>query len=256
LGYEIEKRIKNLKGRTGIFIEDLTTGWKISFNHKEVFPAASLIKLPIMLSCFYAIKEGKLNLKENVTLKPSDKVGGSGILKNLPVGKTFTIERLLELMITVSDNTATNLLIEKLGFEYLNLCFKKIGLKNTLLLRKMMDFQARKKRKENLTTAEDMASILRRIYFKKFLNKSISQKCLQYLLHQKYRDRIPSKLPSGIKVAHKTGLERKICHDAGLVFGPKGDFLIVVLTQGERIKKAKEFIAEISSLVYKYYGHF
>ncbi|MCM8798217.1 MAG: class A beta-lactamase-related serine hydrolase [Candidatus Omnitrophica bacterium] len=256
LGEKIEKKLRVFGGKAGILLKDLKTRQEISFNKKDSFPAASLIKVPIMLACFYAGRERRLNLEEKIVLHSGDRVGGSGILKNLPPGRVFTVERLIELMITVSDNTATNILIEKLGFDYLNSCFKRMSLKNTHLLRKMMDFRERRAGRDNFTNAEDIAYLLEKIYLKRFLSQKISAQCLHYLLNQKYRDRIPAKLPAGIKVAHKTGLERKICHDAGLVFGPKGDFIIVVLTQGEEIRKAKRFIADISSTVYDYYSHF
>lgn len=252
----IENKVEKFRGKVGILIKDLETDWEISFNKEEPFPAASLIKVPIMVACFQAVREGKLKLEDKVKLKASDKVSGSGILKNLPSGKTFTMERLIELMITVSDNTATNILIEKLGFDYLNNSFKKMGLKDTKLLRKMMDFRYRKRGIDNFTTAYDVAYILERIYHKKLLDKDFSQKCLDLLFAQKFRDRIPSKLPKEVKVAHKTGLEKKVCHDAGIVFGNKGNYIIVVLTKGGETKLAKDFISEISLLVYNYYSYF
>ncbi|MGE4357595.1 MAG: serine hydrolase [Candidatus Omnitrophota bacterium] len=253
---DLEDRLKSFKGKAGILIKDLKTNWVISFNEKETFPAASLIKVPIMLACFEAVKEKRLSLDEVVKLKSSQKTSGSGILKNLPAGKTFTIERLIELMITVSDNTATNILIEKLGFDYLNNYFQRIGLKNTKLLRKMMDFQQRDKGIDNFTNAKDIAYVFEYIYRRR-AKENLYQKGINFLQAQKYRDRISAKLPSAIKVAHKTGLERKACHDAGIIFGAKGDFLIVVLTDkrgGARI--AKQFIADISLRVYNYYSHF
>lgn len=252
----LEAKVRNFKGETGLLIKDLETGWEIGFNEKEFFPAASLIKLPILISCFYAEKEGRLNFNEVLRLKNSDKTLGSGILKSMPSGKELTIEELIELMIKISDNTATNILIEKLGFDYLNDCFKKMGLKDTNIVRKMMDFRYRKKGIDNFTTAKDIGYLLEKIYRKDWLNGKVSQKCLELLFSQRYRDRIPKRLPKDVKVAHKTGLERRICHDAGIVFGNKGVFIIVVLTKSGDIKKAKDFISDISLLVYNYYLHF
>ena len=157
-------------------------------------------------------------------------------------------------MISESDNTATNMLIDRLGFACLNDNFKKIGLKDTNISRRMMDFRSRKAGKENFTTASDLAHILEKIYKKKLINKAYSQMCLDFLKKQKIKDRIPVKLPAGTLVAHKTGLEKGICHDAGIVFTPRGDFLICVLTRhkNKTAKSAKELIAQLAFLTYSY----
>jgi len=238
--------------QSGILIKDLKTGYKIGFNEDISFPAASLIKVPIMACVYCASNEGKLNLQNKIVIKNQDKTSGAGILKNVPEGVSFDIEELVRLMIAYSDNTATNLLIDQLGFDYLNSCFKNLGLKNTVIFRKILDNQARKEGRENYTTAQDIGNILEMIYRKELINKEISEKCLEYLKQQKIRDRIPAFLPPDVIVAHKTGLENGVCHDAGIIFSKEGDFLICILTQ-HRFKTAhhsKHFIAEVSKRLY------
>ena len=119
----------------------------------------------------------------------------------------------------------------------------------------MMDFKERRMGEENYTTAQDMAYLLEELYYKKFLNKDVSEKCLGLLGQQKINDRIPKKLPRGTFVVHKTGLERHVCHDVGIVFTNKGNFLICVLAKHEdRFAGAtKKFISEVTLLVYNYY---
>jgi len=250
----INREISHFNARTGIVIKDLSCGWQISINQKELFPSASLVKIPIMAACFYAVNEGRLKLEENLQLKRRDKVLGSGNLKNLPSGRVFSLEKLVEIMITDSDNTAANMLITRMGFDYLNDCFKKIGLKNTNISRKMMDFRSRRHGRENFITASDLAFILEEIYQNKLINRKYSQKCLELLKKQNIRDRIPSRLPQEICVAHKTGLERGICHDAGIIFTPRTDMLICVLTRhnSKTAKLAKNFIAQLAFLAYRY----
>ena len=122
-----------------------------------------------------------------------------------------------------------------------------------------MDFEERKEGVENYTTAEDMAYLLEGLYKNKILNKDYSLKCLELLKDQKINDRIPRKLPKGgAFVAHKTGLERHICHDVGIVYTSRGDFIICVLVKHEDryAKSAKKLIAEIALLTYNYYGDF
>ena len=251
----LESEVSNFKGEAAIIIEDLNMGWRISLNKDKLFPSASLVKIPIMAACFYAAHEGRISLKDNLTLKASSKVPGSGFLKNMAVGSKFSVEKLIELMITESDNTATNMLIDLLTFDYLNSFFKNAGLTHTNLSRKMMDFKYREKGVENYTTAADIAYILERIYRRRFLNKGISERCLALLLRQKVNDRIPAKLPSDVMVAHKTGLERHVCHDAGIVFIPQGGhFLICVLTESKsETKKVKGFISNVSLYIYNSY---
>jgi beta-lactamase class A len=251
----LEKKVRSFHGTVGLVIEDLDTGWEISFNKTTLIPSASLVKVPVMLACFYAEQEKKACLKDCVSLRSSHKVAGSKVLGNDPPGSVYTVEELFDPMITQSDNAAANLLIDYMGFDSLNSYFKKMGLKNTNISRRMMDFAERSEGAENYTTAEDMAYLLEGLYRGKFLNKEVSQRCMQILGDQKINDRIPRKLPKGTYVVHKTGLERHICHDAGIVFTGKGDFLICVLVKhGNKVAKtAKKFISNVTLLTYNLY---
>jgi len=249
----LEERIRTAKLDVGLVVEDLRIKTRIVYNADKRFPSASLVKVPIMLACYYAAQKSKIDLKDNFLLKSAHKVGGSGLLKDLPDGTSFTLEELVDLMVSHSDNTACNILIDSLGFDYINDFFQSLGLKDTNLARKMMEFRARRKGRENYTTAKDLAFCLEIIYYNKFLSRAISQKCLSLLKRQEVNDRIPARIPDSVVVAHKTGLERKICHDAGIMFLPQGDFLICVLTQNAvNTRTAKKFIAQIALDVYEH----
>jgi len=250
----VGNEIARFDGEVGLVIKDLAMNWQISYHKDMPFPSASLVKVPIMLALFYAAEEGRINLKDSVRLKGTYKTGGSGVLKALKNGTPFTVEQLIELMITQSDNTAANMLIGMVGFDYLNTMFRKMGLDETNLSRKMMDFTLRKYGVENYTTAEEMADLLERLYRKKMVNAHISEMCLTLLRRQHINDRIPARLPSETVVAHKTGLERRVCHDAGIVFTARGDYLICVLTSGERNnRKAKALISRLAQYTYSYF---
>lgn len=249
-------KVEHFKGQVGLVVEDLDTGWVISFNEDVLIPSASLVKIPVMLSCFYAQQEGKISLKNSISLRSFERVSGSKVLGNFPIGAHFIIEELFGPMITLSDNAAANALIDLLGFDDLNMYFKKMGLKNTNIARSMMDFKSRKEGLENYTTAADMAYILEKLYRGEFLSQEISQRCLILLGQQKINDRIPRNLPKeGVLAAHKTGLERHICHDAGIVYTQKGNFLICVLVKHENrfAQPAKKFISDIALSTYNYY---
>ncbi len=250
---ELWVEIHRFPGEAGVLIEDLDTRWRLVHQPERPFPAASIIKVPIMAACFQAVEEGKIRLSDPVVLRSVDKVAGSGLLKAEKPGATLTVEQLIELMITESDNTATNLLIGRLGFDYLNSCFEREGLRHTKLSRRMMDFSERKKGVENYTTAEDIAIVLRKIYAGELIRPEVSKRCMELLLRQSLKDRIPARLPRATPVAHKTGLERGVCHDSGIVFTGGGNYLISVLTRNQGASPpSKRFIARLSALAYRY----
>ncbi|MDP8289991.1 MAG: serine hydrolase [Candidatus Susulua stagnicola] len=247
-----KKEFKSAKVEYGFVIKKIGfLGSELLHNSEEQFAAASLIKLPILAAVFYAIEEEKVALDDLITIQRKDITGGSGKIKALSLPRKFTFAQLLELMIASSDNTATNKVIEILNFKYINDIFKRIGLKGTTLTRKMMDFSQRSKGIENYTSSSDIAYILEKIYKKQLINRELSNLALSFLKKQKVNDRLPRYLPEGIVIAHKTGLERGVVHDAGIVFTPKGDYIICVLVKGCRsYSKAKKFIAQFSLLTY------
>ena len=250
----VRKKVKTFRGDIGLVIRDLETGRSLEINPDMVFAAASMVKVPIMAACLRAADEGKLTLKDRLKLKRSDKVRGSGDVWRRRSGTLFTVEQLIDQMITRSDNTAANMIIDLLGYDYINQAFREMGLEKTVLSRKMMDLTSRDKGIENTTTAGEMADIIERIYRRDCVGAEVSEKCLAVLKSQKINDRIPRLLPRATIVAHKTGLERQICHDAGIVFTNNGNFLISVFTKtwiGPRT--AKRFIANVSSLAYSAY---
>ncbi len=255
---DIKKAKAGYNGDVSIVIKDLDMNWSIEYNKDLATPSASLVKIPIMTAYFYAADHGKIKLDDRLELKASEKVDGSGVLKNAPSGSTYTIEELIRLAITRSDNTAANMLIDAMGLDRLNGYFARFGLKATNLSRKMMDFKSRKAGVENYTTASDMALLLEQLYRGKRLSRSSSKKCLALLSEQKINDRIPKRLPYNTTVAHKTGLENGVCHDAGIVYTGKGNFLICVLTKHEYrlARPMKRLIARLSLLTYNYYNNF
>ena len=255
LHQSVKIEVSQFKGEAGIIIKDLQTGWELAHNRDKLFPSASLAKIPLMAACFLAADQGRIKLNRNIALKSSDKLTGSGVLKDMPAGTTFSVERLIGLMIYDSDNTATNIVTNLAGIDYLNSAFKSFGLKNTDLSRKIADYQSRDKGIENYTTAEDMALLLEKIYRKNLGSKNVSDQCISMLKLTRMNDRISKYLPAEITIAHKTGLENGVCHDAGIVFTRKGDFIIVVLTKhtNSNSSASKEFIAKIASVVYKYF---
>ena len=243
---------RGFSGEYSYIIKDMEKPYcKISRNGNKIFPAASVIKLPVAAVAFRAVKEGKVSLSQKFTITAKDITGGSGIIKTMHTPVVLTFQKIIKIMISNSDNTATNKIIDILGYKYLNRGFKELGLKRTVLKRKMMDFSKRKRGVENYTSASDIAFLLEEIYNKKLVDKKSSRTILSFLSKQKINDRIPRYLPKNVKVAHKTGLERGVVHDAGIIFSSRGDCVVCVFTKKVKdYSKAKKFIARLSLATY------
>jgi beta-lactamase class A len=243
---------KSFKGEYSFIIKDAQKPFfEISRGENRMYPAASLIKLPISAVAFRAVKEKKVSLDDKFVIRAKDITGGSGIIKTMELPVSLTFQEIIEIMISNSDNTATNKIIDILGYDYINKGFKKLGLRHTVLRRKMMDFSKRKKGVENYTSASDIVYLLEKIYKEDLIDSESSQLMLSFLSGQKIKDRIPKYLPRDIRIAHKTGLERGVVHDAGIIFTDKGDIVICVLTKKVKsYSSAKKFIARVSLITY------
>lgn len=251
----VQKRASRYGGNVGYVIKDFSSGQVATSNEEGSFRSASLIKFPILCAAYQAAEDRRFSLTMPITLTQKDKRGGSGILKFTPNGQVFTNRELLELMIVHSDNTATELLVRQLGIDYLKETFAKLGLKDTIITADGFKLTSRRVQDDNMTSARDMAYLLEKIYKKELVSAKASEEMLLIMKHQKMRDRLPRYLPSGWEIAHKTGLLRHACHDVGIVFSPKGDYMICVLTSEQRTyKNAKSLIASIARITYGYYG--
>ena len=250
----LHNRVNVFPGRVGLVVKDLRTGWEFSLDPDRRVAAASLIKIPMLGATFAAVRAGRLRLDDTLPLTAADRIGGSGVLKGRPVGTAVRVDELLGLMIAHSDNAATNMLIRRLGFEWFDTWFASARLSGTNLSRRMMDFTARAHGVENYTTAADVASVLEALYRRRLVRSDLSELGLDWLKQQYYHDRLPVLLPKGTVVANKTGLERRVCHDAGIVYTPAGDYLICVLTQHRDTtsRRSKRLIAHLSRDVYDY----
>ncbi|MCB4791638.1 MAG: class A beta-lactamase-related serine hydrolase [Elusimicrobia bacterium] len=251
---DLNKRSQHFRGDVAILVKDLLTNETVKINSDKLYPSASLVKIPIMAAVFEAQREGKLNLSDKLVLKGSQKVYSRKGLYRKRAGKKFTIRELVERMIITSDNTATNVLVDALGFGYINQKFTEFGLKDTDLRRGIMELKWRKLGIENYTTAEDMTYLLEQIYHSKIVDEESCKEMLDILKRQKINDRIPYLLPTTLDIAHKTGTLDDTISDVGIIFTPKGDFIVCVLTQNIRsLRMAKKLIRNVAADAYSYY---
>jgi len=251
----VSARADQFGGNVGYIIKDFRSGQVASANSGGTFPSASLIKFPILCAAFQAVEERKLSLGTPITLQRGDKRGGSGILKLTLAGTVYTNRELLEAMIVHSDNTAAELLIRQLGYDYLQKTFARLGLHDTVITPDGFRLTSRRVTEDNITSPRDMAYLLEKIYKRELVSAEASEQMLDIMKHQKLRDRLPRFLPIGWEIAHKTGLLRRACHDVGIVFSPRGDYLICVLTSHDvTYKTAKRFIASVGRITFDFYG--
>ena len=247
---EIEKIISQVKGSVCINFYDLVknTGFSIDGNKKVL--SASMIKLLILAELVKKVSENKFSLSDAITVTEAMKTGGDGVLKELNSGHHFTLKELTTLMIIVSDNQATNILIDFLGMENINQLGKELRLKETFLGRKMMDIEARKKGYDNYTCADDISLLLKLIYQEKLINKEASQLMLDILLRQQQGERLQRYLLSDIKIAHKCGDLDNLENDGGIIWLGNKAYILVILTNGMPNLQCKQTIGKISKFVY------
>lgn len=252
---KIENIVEESSANISVSFYDLDQGEGFSINGDKKAPSASMIKLLIMLKVFCEYKKGSLDLEDTIRLGDYEKVDGSGILKELYKNHSFSIREILTLMIIISDNTATNILIDLLGMDEINKIGSDFGLKNTSLQRKMMDSDARERGLDNFTSSDDILKILKAIYEKTFLSESISKLALDILLRQQERQRLQRYLPEDLKIASKSGDLDNLENDGGIFFTENKNYILVVLVnRAESNVLAKEIIGEISLKIYKEIG--
>ena len=243
-----------LDGVMGLAVKDLTTGEEFLFNQNLVFPQGSSIKVAILLEVFKQAKEGKFSLQDRLWLEKKHKVGGSGVLKELGDHTvSLTIKDIAILMILVSDNTATNILIDLVGMENINHTLQELGFTETKLQRRMMDYRAAAEEKENISTPMEMMKLLELIYRHQVLDPTSCDAMLDILKRRK-RGSIRQLLPSEIEVAHKPGgIEGVVC-DIGVVYLPHRPYIICAMTNYLlKSEEGSRAIAEGSRLIYDYF---
>jgi len=250
------KEINSVDEEVSIIIKDLTNDqWLLKYNENRVFPSASLIKIPIMIEALERVEKGELSLDKKIKIKAIDRVDYS-IISELTL-KEYTLIDLITLMIILSDNTATNVLIDLLGYEKINETVKKLNCNNTILKRKMMDFTAAKEGRENLTSPMDMALFMEKIYNKSFISPKICDIMIDILTRQKHRDMLPRYILDEVKIANKTGELSGINHDIGIFYLENINYLIgIFTTKGKDDLVGKRTIGRISKLVYDNFSRY
>jgi len=221
---------QNLDGVMGVAIEDLKTGNQFFLNENEVFAQASSIKITVLANLYLQAQQSKLKFTDLYTVQASDLVPDSDIMGGLTPGVTrVTLRDLATMMVAVSDNSAANVLIERVGMDNVNAMLDSLGLAHTRLRRKMMDLDGAKQGRENISTPREMMMLLDSIYHGKLLNKETAADFFKMLGTNK-NSWIPRDLPAEVKVANKEGSLEAVRNDSGIVFVDGRPYVICVMT--------------------------
>jgi len=221
---------QHLDGVMGVAIEDLTTGDHYFLHEDEVFAQASSIKITVLANLYLQAQQGKVKLTDLYTVQSSDLVPDSDIMNGLTPGVTrLTLRDLATMMVAVSDNAATNVLIDRVGMPNVNAMLDSLGLTHTRLRRKMMDLDAAKQGRENISSPREMMMLLDAIYHGKVLNKESTEDFFKILSTNK-DSFIPRDLPAGLMIANKPGELEAVRNDSGIVFVEGRPYVICVMT--------------------------
>jgi len=236
--------------RPGMYILDLDTGNHINIGGDRNVPTASVIKLPILVAFFQDVDAGKIRLDETLTITRDVKAGGSGFMQDRPIGSKYTALQTVTNMIIVSDNTATNMIIKRMGgFNAVNSRFRSWGLTNTVVRNWLPDLGA-----TNRTTARELVTLMAMLETGKLLTPNSRKQAIDILQRVKNKRLLPAGLGSGASIAHKTGYIRSVLGDAGIIYMPNGKrYLAAVLVENNSIPSvARVYIQQVSRIVYSY----
>ncbi|MGY4789211.1 serine hydrolase [Pediococcus pentosaceus] len=243
----IDDAFGDMKGETSVYVSPTDSTEEVVSNSKAQ-RAASNIKLFILITAYQQVNEGKLNLNDKHTLKDSDKVNGTGEIRNMSSGTEISIQDLLEDMMEDSDNTAANIVIRQLGgMNKVNTQIKKIGAKDTKLERMLMDTDALKDGKDNYTSVADLGMVLKKIYNHQMVSTKYDNAMLDILKKNNNHTKLPHDLPEEATAYNKTGEfdDYGVENDVAIFGNNKGSFVIVVMSQDgsrdEQIKKMNSF---------------
>ncbi len=253
LGAAIGEIDQKLDGVMGVAIEDLDSGQTFVLRADDVFPQASSIKIAVLAELYRQSQTGgQAHLTDLYTVQAADLVPDSDIMGGLTPGVTRITNRdLATMMVAVSDNSATNVLIDHVGMENVNKLMDSLGLSHTRLRRKMMDLKAAGEGRENISTPREMMTLLESIYRGKVLNKDMTEDFFKMLTTHK-ESFIPRDLPPDLKIANKPGELEGVRNDSGIVFAANRPYAICVMTTYLRNERSGEdAISRVSAVAYQ-----
>jgi beta-lactamase class A len=251
----LESRVKGVVNefpslKTGMFFLDLDTGRYLDIGGDRVFPAASTIKLPLLIAFFQDLDAGKVTMEEIMVMRRKHMTVGSGVMQYRSPGTRYRMREVVTKMIAISDNTATNMVIDRLGgIARVNQRFRSWGLRDTVIRNRLADLKG-----TNTTSSKDMVRVLALVVKGRLLSDSSRQRALYILRQTVTKTLLPSGLGRGASIAHKTGDIGFLVGDAGSIDMSNGKRYLAAIYVRRPYDSplARRFIRKVSSLVYTY----
>lgn len=237
------ERIREMPGRVGFYYCPLGQS-SVEYQADLPLVAASVIKIPIMVEAFRSIQAGTLDPDESVEIRPEAKMPSCGALTYMHDGLKVSAMDLITLMIILSDNTATNLMIDRLGIDRVNQTMAELGIPGIRLRRKLFDAEKSRQGIENTVTARGIGELLARMAQGGLLGGEADRRMLGILMNQRLNGKLPFYLHSqGIRLAHKTGEDDGITHDVGVIFA-KHPFVVCMLSNEVDVPRFERLIQD------------
>jgi beta-lactamase class A len=239
-------------GTIAVYVLHTRTGHEVALNADRRMTAASLFKVPVMVEVFRQQRQSRFTWEQTLVVGPQHWVPGTGILQ-ASLGRRVSVRELVQLMMSVSDNVASVMLMDLVGRENINETAKALGLRDTLV----HTYTARDPLgpdEDNTTSARDLGLLLRRMVAGELIDRAASAAMIELMMQERVYDWMLRELPEGVRVAHKTGALPNVRNDAGIIFTPGGEVVLVVLMNDLRDQEqGEETIGTIARLVFEYY---
>lgn len=285
--WRVAETLDGLEGVIGLFAKDLGTGRELAYNPHDVFPTASTLKVPLLYELYRQVDAGEVDLKQRITIEAKDRVPGSGVLQEFDPGLAPTVRDLAELMIIVSDNIATDLLMNLVGKDKLAATVAALDLRQTAIpltvremfcafagpllepgatydaIKDLLKRDAQDPERFTYTTdpagpgndvssPADMVRLLELIECDHRLTDGSRASMVAMLKRQRVHTIIPSRLPAGTEVAHKGGSIKGVRNDVGIVYAPRGPYAIAIMSRNLRdVSDAIDRLARLSFIVWE-----
>ncbi|MBW3597238.1 MAG: serine hydrolase [Planctomycetes bacterium] len=247
LAARLRPLVERHEGTVAVAVRHLESGEDFEWRPDEPMPTASLIKLPVMIEAYRQADQGKLDLDRAVTFREEDKTPGSGILTtHFSPGARISVRDAVRLMIVWSDNAATNLVLDEIGLASVTAAMAELGCPHTQLHAKVFrpgtSIAPERSRRFGLgsTTAAEMVSLLERLHRHELASRASCEAMLDHLSHCEDRNKLARRLPSGAKIAHKSGSISAARCEAGIIETKRGPVAVCVLTAENRDRRWTE----------------
>ena len=245
---DMDGLIRQLPGHIGVYCLNTVTGEEYAHNAEDAIEAASVIKLTVMAEAFRQFEAGTLDPAATVTVRQEDKLPSCGALSYMHDGVNVTVLDLVTLMIILSDNTATNLLIDRLGMDRINAMIDSLGFAGTRLNRKLFMPELAARGIKNVVSARDMGELFKRLLAGDVVSAEASRQMLDILKKQRLNGKMPFFLhDKGIACAHKTGEDDGVTHDVGIIFAEQ-PVILCFLSERTDVPRAERALQDIAAM--------